>query len=117
MIYFGWALLITGLSIRIFTIVQLRSNAHWRIQKPNQLIKTGIYQYIRHPMYLGGFFDYTGLCLLLTHNIGITIMFFIFMMNFIFDRIDREENFLCAAFGQEYVDYFKRTKMLIPFLF
>lgn len=116
MILAGWVLFTIGVVIRILTISQLKLSAHWRIQRPRELVKTGIYQYVRHPMYLGGLFDYTGLAIILTGNLGIAVLFFIFMLNFILDRIDREENFLATIYGQEYVEYFKKTKMLIPFL-
>lgn len=117
MVYFGWFFLILGLTIRLLTMTQLKKNITWRVERPTHLVTTGIYKYIRHPLYLGGLMDYFGLALLLTHSLGIAFMFLCFMFNYILDRIDREENFLCGAFGQEYVEYFKKTKwMLIPFI-
>ena len=38
-------------------------------------------------------------------------------LNFIFDRIDREEKFLITVFGKKYIDYMKQTKIIVPFIF
>ena len=117
MLILGLVLLLFGLIIRISAIRSLRNNLTWRILKPTQVINGSLYKFIRHPMYLGGLFDYSGLCLLLTRNYGITIIFFIFLLNFTLDRIDREEKFLYMEFGNKYLEYMKKTKMLIPFIF
>jgi len=117
MIYISIILICFGLSIRLLTVCELKSNTHWRIINPHNLVKTGIYSLVRHPMYLGGILDYSGLCLLLTRNIGTTIVLLIVLFNFILDRIDREEQFLILMFGQEYLDYMNKVKMLIPFIF
>ncbi len=117
MFYLGAFLFVSGLSIRLITMKSLGQNITWRVQRPTHLVKTGIYKYIRHPLYLGGLMDYTGLALMLTGSLGISFMFLCFMFNYILDRIDREENFLATCYGQEYVEYFKKTWMLIPKVF
>lgn len=114
MICLGLFLLMFGLVIKFFSLKHLKTNTTWRIQKPNSLVKTGIYQNIRHPLYLGELIGYFGLSLILTNSIGISIMLFITILKFFLDRIDREENFLCSIYGQEYVEYFKKSWMLIP---
>lgn len=113
----GWTLFLCGLLIRGVAVKSLGKNLHWRIVYPKDLNKVGVYKLIRHPMYLGGLLDHAGLCLLLSKNYGITIMFFILLFNFTLDRIDREERFLITGFQEKYINYMENTKMLIPFIF
>jgi protein-S-isoprenylcysteine O-methyltransferase Ste14 len=89
----------------------------WRIIKPMKLVKKGIYKHIRHPMYLGSILSCFGISLLLTKNIGVSIMFVVVLTNFLLARIDQEEQMLVFNYGVEYIEYMKRTKMLIPFVF
>lgn len=78
------------------------------------LVTKGIYKYIRHP-------QYTGLLLL---SLGILIewatlplIIFYPIMIIVYLRLaKREENDMLAEFGEEYVQYKKRTKMFIPFI-
>lgn len=106
----------TGLFIRALSISKMRGNNLWKICAPQKLIMTGIYKYIRHPMYTGGILMYTGLILLSTNNIFITVVMFGLIYSFVMDRIDREENMLNLIYGDIYRKYSLNTKMLIPFL-
>ncbi len=84
-------------------------------EKTTELVASGIYRYIRHPMYgslvlltWGIFFkrlSLTGLVL----AAGAT--FFLFMTGL------REEEENVRYFGEPYREYMKRTKRFIPFLF
>ena len=107
--------IVFGLIIRVYAIVSLGRDATWRILAPKRVVDSGIYKFIRHPMYLGSLLSYTGLALLMT-NIGTAFVFFMLLVNFTFDRIDREEQLLARVWGDDYINYMKRTKMLIPFI-
>ncbi len=86
------------------------------IEETHQLITTGMYRYIRHPMYLGFLLLFSGYSFALGSIIatgGISlILFFVFK-----SRMDMEENLLLASFREEYLAYLKRTNRLIPFLY
>jgi len=83
---------------------------------PNhKLIKHGIYRHIRHPISLAA----------IIYNIGIPLFFsslygFILMLGLIpltLYRIKIEEKMLIEKFGDEYGEYMKKTKRLIPFVY
>jgi protein-S-isoprenylcysteine O-methyltransferase Ste14 len=87
----------------------------FNFEKTTKLIDTGIYKYIRHPLYSsllfltwGTYFKNTNL-----------ILFFVALSSSVFlyltSRIDEKE---CKEyFGEKYYEYIKRSKMFIPFLF
>lgn len=116
MIIFSWILIILGFSLRVVSKFYLRNNFSWRVRIPKEFIDYGIYKYIRHPMYTGGLFLYTGLVLLSSKNILLTIVIFSLIINFILDRIDREEYAMIYKFGDIYKEYISKTKALIPFI-
>jgi len=83
---------------------------------PNhRLIKHGIYKHVRHPFYLG----------VIIHSIGIPMVFsslygFLLMLGLIpliLYRIKIEEKMLIEKFGDEYREYVKETKKLIPLVY
>jgi len=113
----GWIIFFIGIIIRFFAIRSLGKNVHWRIVPPKETVKRGLYRYIRHPMYLGGLFDYTGFFWIITGSPAIALCLFTILLNFTLDRIDREEKELLFWRGKEYQNYMKQTKMLIPFIF
>lgn len=79
-----------------------------QIRENHKLITTGIYAYVRHPMYLAGlimFFSY--LCL--SPNV-VGIAAYVCAMALIYKfRIPYEEKMLVNVFGQEYIDYMNKT--------
>ena len=86
-----------------------------RIVEEPKLVTSGVYQYIRHPLYLGD----------ICRNIGVPLFFnslsgliLIILGNiFLLIRIRIEEDLLIEEFGDEYIEYKKRTKKLIPYVY
>jgi protein-S-isoprenylcysteine O-methyltransferase Ste14 len=86
-----------------------------RIVEEQKLVTSGVYQYIRHPLYLGEisrnigvplfFNSFTGLVLIILGNIFLLI------------RIRIEEELLIEEFGDEYIEYKKKTKKIIPYVY
>jgi protein-S-isoprenylcysteine O-methyltransferase Ste14 len=81
-------------------------------EKPSKLTTTGLYHYIRHPLYTAGMAFIWLLPLMtvniLTVNIALTV--------YIVIGATFEERKLRRVFGQEYNDYSAITPMFIPFL-
>ncbi|PWI46287.1 hypothetical protein CEE45_17625 [Candidatus Heimdallarchaeota archaeon B3_Heim] len=114
----GYLLLIIG---GIFTIV-----GRWQIgkfgsgilviEKEHQLMKEGIYKFVRHPIYAGGILGSFGSILifrcLFFGSFGFLYNFFV-----LYVRLKQEEVILVEEFGEDYLNYMKTTKRLIPFLF
>jgi len=98
--------------IRATAILTLKGNFRLRITEPDRICSDGVYNYIRHPSYLGTLFVMAGLSV--NTNSFFPIMFLSLM--FFVDRIHAEERMMYDAFKEEYIKYFNRTKMLIPFV-
>lgn len=83
--------------------------------KNHQLVTTGAYAKIRHPMYTGfililfGFF--------LTSSNLLIGGFAAAMIYPIIYRMNIEEQYLLITFGEKYADYISATKRLIPFIY
>ena len=85
------------------------------IQKSHQLIKTGLYRYIRHPIYLGMLCSALGLSFLFRSWIGLAVMIPI-MAGLLF-RIGDEEAVLHKEFGSEWETYHQQSWCFIPYLY
>jgi protein-S-isoprenylcysteine O-methyltransferase Ste14 len=76
-----------------------------------KIVTTGVYSIVRHPQYLGGLlahigfsFLWSGLYSLLSTPVVVAVVYFISR---------KEETELTKEFGQEYLDYKKRTPSLL----
>jgi protein-S-isoprenylcysteine O-methyltransferase Ste14 len=85
------------------------------IQKSHRLIKTGLYRYIRHPIYLGMLSSALGLSFLFRSWIGLVAMIPI-VVGLLF-RIKDEEEVLRKEFGREWETYCKQSWRFIPYLY
>jgi len=115
----GLVLVVVGISISISGRIVLGTNwahaAEYQIKKGQVLITNGIYRYIRNPIYTGLWFALTGAELVAKSYLFIIILFFGFWVAY--SQAKREEKILEEYFGKEYLDYKKKSKMLIPFIF
>ena len=83
------------------------------IRNNHQLITTGIYRKIRHPMYLSFFMWAIGLSLLITNWVAGPLGLLAFALIYLF-RVEHEEQQLLDQFGPEYEQYQKKTGRLLP---
>ncbi|MFA1622120.1 protein-S-isoprenylcysteine O-methyltransferase [Rhizobium mongolense] len=86
------------------------------IRDQHQLICSGPYAFVRHPMYtsfllmgLGQAFLLSNWIVGLAGLIGFAILFFL--------RVDKEERMMLEIFGAQYRAYMDRTKRIIPYLY
>lgn len=87
------------------------------IREDHKLVTTGIYKYIRHPGYTGGFLICIPLWLFTNVNILITLVAIAGTIYTYWNRIKHEEIMLIERFGTEYTQYSSNTKRLIPYIF
>lgn len=116
-LYIGLGLVILGIIIRQYSIYILGKyfSPHVEIQKEHKLIEKGLYKYIRHPSYLGSILSLTGLSI--AFESLLSLIFSLILSSIFYGyRIKVEEKELIKIFGNEYLNYIKRTKRLIPFL-
>ena len=113
--YLGMLVLISGFMLRQWSIQILGRlfTPVISIQKDHRLIIKGPYTYVRHPSYSGLLMELLGASLAVFNWLSF-VLIFCFMLPPLIYRIKAEENELIKQFGQDYIDYKKKTKMLIP---
>jgi len=79
------------------------------------LVKSGIYGYIRHPLYCSLLLLGTGIMFKQPGYIQIIIGAINVFAVFFTAKIEEKE--MTARFGEQYREYMKETKMFIPFIF
>lgn len=81
----------------------------------HQIIQSGPYAYVRHPMYFGWWVAMLGLTFL--YPVWAVFLLFFFSVISFARRAGREEAALAERFGSNWLDYKKHTKFIIPFLY
>lgn len=91
---------------------------HWSptlvIHQDQAVVDTGVYRWIRHPMYSALLLFAVAQALLFNDNwltglAGLTTVGLMYKF-----RVDREEQMMIACFGDSYRSYMARTKRIIP---
>jgi len=80
--------------------------------RPLKIITTGVYSIVRHPQYLGGLLAHIGFSFLLSGLYCLLSTPLILLLVYFISR--KEETELTKEFGQEYLNYKKKTPMLLP---
>jgi protein-S-isoprenylcysteine O-methyltransferase Ste14 len=120
----GLILLIIGGLIRMKARLQLKKKAGFdslvgtsklKVVKEHHLVKDGLYKHVRHPLYLGEILRNLGFAIIFSSIYGTLIV--LLASTFLFFRMDIEEKMLINVFGEEYKEYKKSTKRLIPHIY
>ncbi len=83
-------------------------------EKTANLVESGIYRYIRHPLYASLVFLTWGIFF---KNIsGLLFVICLLATFFYYKTMKIEEKENIAYFGNSYSDYMKRSKMMLPFI-
>ena len=133
----GLILLYIGSYFRFHAYAQLGTNFTYRLAKPDQLVTSGLYKYVRHPSYTGLilvllaayslFFRQRGLASCWTASmapklveedwigyvvpvVGFNLPVWLFMVK----RVKEEEKMMEKEFGQKWRDYCRGTKKFVP---
>ena len=112
-----WTGFVAGITgILLLTWVHAHLGKEWSVNlwlnDDHRLIKTGPYARVRHPMYSALFLVYLGLGIITANYL--ILVFIILSIISIYRRIPDEEKMLKDKFGDEYVDYSRRTGKLFP---
>lgn len=113
----GITIFFLGLGVSIFGRLQLGKN--WSVLEDYQIlpeqihVKTGIYRYIRHPIYAGDILLLLGLEIAL--NSWLVLGVFIIVL-FVVRQVIKEEALLLRTF-EGYDTYCTETKKFIPFVY
>lgn len=116
-LYLGIIFMLFGIILRQWSIVVLGRffSGTVGIQKGQRVINNGPYQLVRHPSYTGLLLILIGLGLAVQSwgAIIVLLLLFGFALGY---RIYVEEKVLISNLGNDYIEYMKRTKRLIPYV-
>jgi protein-S-isoprenylcysteine O-methyltransferase Ste14 len=114
----GAVFIIIGAMIRFMAISALGESftAVVMVRENQKIKKDGLYKYVRHPAYFGGLLFFSGYGIGMGSLIGLVLIVTV-MFYGLHRRMVVEETVLISAFGDEYGDYMKRTKKIIPLIY
>ena len=114
--WLGAAVTIAGLLFAVWARVHLGRN--WSrsvtIKQGHELITTGPYAAVRHPIYTGILTGLLGSVLALSQVRGV-IAFVLFFVAF-WIKLRMEEQWMRSQFGEVYVTYARKTAALVPYV-
>lgn len=112
----SWILLILSAWIAIagYLTLKRRGKPDSNFENTSVLVRSGLYGFVRHPLYLSIFLLGTGV--MLKHMGILQLCLGVVNMAAIYITARIEENEMIAKFGDEYREYMKETRMFIPFL-
>lgn len=93
----------------------LSTSQQVKLLDDHQLIQSGPFAFVRHPMYFGAWVLFLGLTLL--YPVWAIFILFLSTLIAFSGRARREESALEERFGNLWLEYKKRTKFLIPFIY
>ena len=86
-----------------------------QLEQTTHLIETGMFAYIRHPLYLSLIMG--GLGVMWKHPGYLEILLSCINITALYLTAKVEEKEMIVTFGDGYAEYMKRTRMFIPFIF
>jgi protein-S-isoprenylcysteine O-methyltransferase Ste14 len=115
--WLGILLINAGIALRLYAIHVLGASFTTTVTiSPEQtVIETGPYRFIRHPSYTGFLITLLGLGLSATNWLSLLVLMGCALPGLSY-RIHVEEHVLQEHLGQQYQEYMRRTKRLIPFV-
>jgi protein-S-isoprenylcysteine O-methyltransferase Ste14 len=111
----GATVFVLGMAFAVWARVHLGRN--WgqpmTLREGHELVTTGPYAYVRHPIYTGIIFALFGTAL--AESVLLLVPFIALFIFYVLSAATEEKHML-RQFPDEYPKYKKRTKMLIPFV-
>ena len=115
--WIGAAVTVAGLLFAVWARLHLGTN--WSrsvtIKQAHELITTGPYSLVRHPIYTGILTGFLGTAIALSEVRGFIGLFLIFLV--LWAKLRMEEEWMRSQFGETYAAYAYQTSALVPWLF
>lgn len=113
----GAAVTIAGLLFAVWARHHLASNwsSSVTIKQGHELITTGPYAVVRHPIYTGILTGFLGTAVALSQVRGVIGFVLIFVV--LWAKLRREEEWMRSQFGETYATYARQTAALVPYIF
>jgi protein-S-isoprenylcysteine O-methyltransferase Ste14 len=112
----SWILLTLSAYIVIagYLLLKRMGKPDTNFENTSILVKSGVYKYIRHPLYLSVFLFGTGVMIKDPRIVQIILGAVNLIAVWVTALIEEKE--MITKFGEEYKDYMKETKMFIPYI-
>jgi len=114
--WLGAGVTIAGLLFAVWAREHLGRN--WSrsvtIKQGHELITTGPYAVVRHPIYTGILTGFLGMAIAMSQVRGFTSFVLIFLALWL--KLRMEEQFMRSQFGETYSTYARQTAALVPYL-
>lgn len=112
--WIGLALTIGGLAFAVWARLYIGSNwsASAQVKAEHELVRTGPYHFVRHPIYTGMLAAFFGCGLAIDEWRGL-VAFLIVLAAFWY-KLKLEERWMIETFGDDYRDYRRHARALIP---
>jgi len=115
--WLGAAVTVAGLLFAVWAREHLGRN--WSrsvtIKQDHELITTGPYSLVRHPIYTGILAGFLGTAIALSQVRGVMVVVLIFLV--FWAKLRLEEEWMRSQFGETYATYIRHTAALVPYLF
>ncbi len=110
--------LVIGLTIRWAAILTLGRffSTSVSIQQDHRLVRAGLFRLVRHPSYSGLLLLFIGMAFSFGNWLSFAVILVPFLTALLY-RIRVEEDALVEALGQDYLEYCRTTKRLVPGLY
>lgn len=114
-IYLGFVVFIVNAWVRYAALTRLGPlyNLRVALYQEHHLVQNGIYQYIRHPMYLSALLSSLAVALIFS-SWGALLIILAAEIPAVWNRIRVEEEFMLEHFPDEYSTYMHNSKRMIP---
>jgi protein-S-isoprenylcysteine O-methyltransferase Ste14 len=114
--WLGAALTVAGLLFGVWAREHLGSN--WSrsvtIKQGHELITTGPYAVVRHPIYTGVLIGFFGMAIAISQVRGFLVFVLIFFVLWV--KLRMEEEWMHSQFGETYATHARQTAALVPYL-
>jgi protein-S-isoprenylcysteine O-methyltransferase Ste14 len=113
----SWILLIASavLAVHGFTILRRRGRPAGPVESTTVLVTSGMYRWIRHPLYASLLYLGWGVCLKRVTALSAILAAAATLFMLLTAKAEEREN--VDKFGADYVEYMKTTKHFIPYVF
>jgi len=115
--YLGFFLMFLGILVRQWAIAVLGRffSLTVRIAEDHRVVEKRPYRPVRHPSYTGVLITFIGLALAVQSLGALLVLLGVFSISYGY-RMRVEEKALLSELGEDYANYMKRTKRIIPYL-
>lgn len=114
--WIGAAVTVAGLLFAVWAREHLGRN--WSrsvtIKEGHELIRTGPYAVVRHPIYTGILAGFLGTAIAVSQLRGVLVLVLIFVA--LWAKLRMEEKWMRAQFGETYAAYTQETAALVPYV-